>query len=363
MDKETTANAIHTLKSLIQTQSFSGEEDKTGDLIEDWFMANGIIPQRLKNNIWVSNQHFDEAKPTILMNSHHDTVRPNKGYTNDPYEAKVKDGKLFGLGSNDAGGSLVALMTAFAHFYDAEDLNYNLLMAATAEEENSGKNGIKLLLPELPYIDFAIVGEPTEMQLAIAEKGLIVIDAYAKGIAGHAAHENTENAILNAMKDIEWIRTYQFPKISNTLGKTKMSVTQINAGSQHNLVPAECHFVIDIRVNEHYSNEEIYAFLTKELTSEIKPRSLNLNSSAIPSNHPIVEAGIAMGREVYGSPTLSDQANLNCPSLKIGPGKSSRSHSADEFIHLHEIEEGIEIYIALLEKILKIFKEKDIFLL
>lgn len=352
MDALIQTKAIDLLTDLIRTPSFSGEEDGTAALIVKWLESFGIETNRDKNNVWATNLHFDSNKPTILLNSHHDTVQPNAGYTNDPFDPKISDGNIYGLGSNDAGGSLVSLMAVFVHYYHEKDLNYNLVLAATAEEENSGANGIKHLLPSLPEMDFAIVGEPTEMHLAIAEKGLLVIDAYAQGVAGHAAHENTENAIINAMEDIHWINTYEFPQTSDVLGKTKMSVTQINAGKQHNLVPATCHFVIDVRVNERYTNKAVFDTINQHTKSELKARSFNLNSSSIANDHPIVKAGTELGRNIYGSPTLSDQANLTCPSLKIGPGKSSRSHSADEFITMKELKEGMELYERLLHKIL-----------
>ncbi len=344
--------AITLLKKLIETQSFSGEEDKTADHIIAHLNEANITYNRVGNNIWATNLHFDSRKPSILLYSHHDTVKPNQAYTNNPYEAFEKDGKLYGLGSNDAGGCLVSLIALFKHFYEQKDLKYNLILAASAEEENSGNNGLRKLLPELPEIDFAIVGEPTEMNLAISEKGLLVIDAVAKGISGHAAHNNTTNAIYEAMTDIAWIQQYEFPKTSATLGKVKTTVTQINAGSQHNVVPAECHFVIDCRVNERYHLKEVFEILDKNTKCELKARSFRNNSSSIPTDHPIVKAGVELGRTTYGSPTLSDQANLSVPSLKMGPGLSTRSHQADEYIYLKEIEEGIDIYIQLLEKIM-----------
>ena len=350
--QELYSSAITLLQSLIETPSFSGNEEGTASLISSWLENYGITVHRQANNIWATNDHFDPSKPTILLNSHHDTVRPNKGYTNDPFQAFIDGDQLYGLGSNDAGGCLVSLLASFASFYRKEKLKYNLLIAATAEEENSGPNGISSLLPNLPVVDFAIVGEPTEMQLAIAEKGLLVIDGYAPGKAGHAANGNTENAIYNALEDINWIRNYQFPKVSDMLGPVRMSVTQINAGQQHNQVPASCHFVIDVRVNEHYSNEEIYQYLNSHTFSELNARSFRLNSSSISEDHPIVKAGIAMGCQTYGSPTLSDQALLSCPSFKMGPGISKRSHSANEFVLLSEIGEGMKGYIELLEKII-----------
>lgn len=344
--------AITLLKKLIETQSFSKEEDQTALLIEGFFAQKNIPFNRKKNNIWAYNQYFDSNKPTVLLNSHHDTVKPNKSWTLNPFEALVKDGKLFGLGSNDAGGCLVSLMAAFCHFYDRKDLTYNIVIAATAEEEISGKEGLEIVIPELPVIAFAIVGEPTEMQLAVAEKGLLVLDCTAKGKSGHAAREEGDNAIYKAIRDINWITSYQFPKVSPTLGPVKMSVTMINAGTQHNVVPDICTFTIDVRATDQYTLEEIIEAIQANIQSEVSARSIRLRPSSIPMNHPIVKAGLSMGREAYGSPTTSDQALLDCPSLKMGPGHSGRSHSADEFIYLHEIEEGIAQYIAMLEDVI-----------
>ncbi len=350
--KEQYQIAVELLQKLIQTQSFSSEEHNTAAIIEGWLKDHGVTFNRTQNNVWAVNKYFDENKPTILLNSHHDTVRPNKGYTNDPYDAFIEGDKLYGLGSNDAGGCLVSLLSTFVHFYEQKNMKYNLAVAATAEEESSGPNGLNSILGILPEIDFAIVGEPTEMHLAIAEKGLLVIDAYAKGIAGHAAHENTENAITNAIQDIEWINNYKFSKVSDQLGKVKMSVTQIKAGELHNLVPAECHFVIDIRVNEAYSNREVFDIISENTKSELKPRSFKLNSSSIDKGHAFVLAGIDMGRKTYGSPTLSDQSVLSCNSVKLGPGVSLRSHSSNEYVCVSEIEEGIRLYKEMLSKIL-----------
>nr|WP_315147434.1 M20 family metallo-hydrolase [uncultured Flavobacterium sp.] len=343
-----TQEAIDLLKALIATPSFSSEEAQTALLIEQWFQQNSIPFERENNNIWAYNQHFDTAKPTLLLNSHHDTVKPNQGYTNDPFEPIERDGKLFGLGSNDAGGCLVALLATFVHFYGQENLPYNLVMVASAEEESSGKNGLNSVLKHLPEIDCAIVGEPTLMQLAIAEKGLLVLDVVVKGTASHAAHHNPDNPIYNAMPIISWFNSYQFEKISGVLGPVKMTVTQINAGKQHNVVPAECHLVVDIRVNDCYSNAEILDTVRQQVKAEITPRSMHLNASSIPLSHGLVQAGIALGRTTYGSPTLSDQSVLSCQSLKLGPGETLRSHSADEFIYINEIEEGIELYIKIL---------------
>lgn len=345
--------ATELLKKLIETQSFSKEEDKTALLLEAFFTKNDIPFQRKKNNIWAYNLHFDASKPTLLLNSHHDTVKPNKSWTLDPFEALVKDGKLFGLGSNDAGGCLVSLIATFCYFYQRKDLTYNIVIAATAEEEISGKEGLEIVIPLLPEISFAIVGEPTEMHLAVAEKGLLVLDCTAKGKSGHAAREEGDNAIYKAMKDIDWIRNYQFPKVSPTLGPVKMSVTIINAGTQHNVVPDACTFTIDVRATDQYTLEEIIDVIQENIDSEVNARSIRLRPSSIPMDHPIVLAGLRLGRNAYGSPTTSDQALLDCPSLKMGPGHSGRSHSADEFIYLHEIEDGISQYISMLEEVVR----------
>ena len=348
-----TVNAISLLKNLIETQSFSKEEENTAKHIEGWFIEAKIPFKRTKNNIWATNKYFDESKPTLLLNSHHDTVKPNSAYTNDPFKAFVKEGKLYGLGSNDAGGCLVSLIATFTHFYAQENLNYNLVIVASAEEENSGTNGLNSMLPIIPQIDVAIVGEPTLMNLAVAEKGLVVFDAVISGTPSHAAHPNNNNAIYNTIEVLQWFKNFKFEKTSEALGDVKMTVTQITAGKQHNVVPAHVDLVIDVRVNDTYSNQEIADILQeKSPCTKITPRSLRLNSSAISLNHDLVKAGIAIGRETYGSPTLSDQASLSCQSLKLGPGDSTRSHSADEFIYVAEIEEGIQIYIELLNKVI-----------
>lgn len=349
-----TQEAISLLKNLIQTPSFSSEEQQTAALIENWFVQNDIPFERENNNVWAFNKYFDKNKPTLLLNSHHDTVKPNQGYTNDPFEAIVKNGKLFGLGSNDAGGCLVSLLATFVHFYANENLPYNIVMVASAEEESSGKNGLNSVLKHLPELECAIVGEPTLMQLAVAEKGLLVLDIIVKGTASHAAHINEDNPIYNALPIIEWFKTYQFEKISEVLGPVKMTVTQVTAGKQHNVVPAECHLVVDIRVNDCYNNTEILDTVRKHLSAEVNPRSMHLNASSIPVSHGLVQAGIALGRTTYGSPTLSDQSVLSCKSLKLGPGETLRSHSADEFIYVNEIEEGIELYIKILTDFFKI---------
>ena len=348
-----TQEAIALLKDLIETPSFSSEEDQTALLIENWFTQNNIPFERENNNVWAFNKHFDKNKPTLLLNSHHDTVKPNQGYTNDPFEAIVDDGKLYGLGSNDAGGCLVSLLATFVHFYSNENLPYNIVMVASAEEESSGKNGLNSVLKQLPELECAIVGEPTLMQLAVAEKGLLVLDVIVKGTASHAAHNNPDNPIYNAIPVIEWFKDYQFEKISEVLGPVKMTVTQVSAGKQHNVVPAECHLVVDIRVNDCYNNKEILETVRQHVTAEINPRSMHLNASSIPVSHGLVQAGIALGRTTYGSPTLSDQSVLSCKSLKLGPGETLRSHSANEFIFINEIEEGIQLYIKILTDFFK----------
>jgi acetylornithine deacetylase len=348
-----TENAISLLKNLIETQSFSQEEKNTAKLIEAWFLENEIPFKRTKNNIWATNKYFDKSKPTLLLNSHHDTVKPNSAYTKDPFKAVIADGKLYGLGSNDAGGCLVSLLATFTNFYAQENLKYNVVIVASAEEENSGPNGLNSMLSIIPHIDVAIIGEPTLMNLAVAEKGLVVLDAVVQGTPSHAAHPNNNNSIYNTIEVLQWFKDFKFEKTSEALGDVKMTVTQISAGSQHNVVPAHVDLVIDVRVNDAYSNHEIAAILQeKSPCTKITPRSLRLNSSSISTSHDLVKTGIAMGRETYGSPTLSDQAVLSCQSLKLGPGDSARSHSADEFIYLAEIEEGIRIYIELLDRVI-----------
>jgi acetylornithine deacetylase len=345
-------DSIDLLRRLISIPSLSKEEDNTALLIQQFLQDRGVKTHRRNNNVWAYNEHFDSDKPTILLNSHHDTVKPNPGYTRDPFAAEIIDGKLFGLGSNDAGGCLVSLIAVFIHFYKEKNLKYNLCLAATAEEEISGKNGIELILPDLGELEFAIVGEPTLMQLAIAERGLMVLDCVAHGKAGHAAREEGDNAIYKAIKDINWFKTYEFAKKSALFGQVKMSVTIIDAGSQHNVVPAVCNFTVDVRVTDAYRNEEVLKIISQNVDCEVNPRSTRLKSSFISLEHPIVKAGIAMGRETYGSPTTSDQALIDIPSLKMGPGDSARSHMADEYIYLREIEEGIELYIKLLTGIM-----------
>jgi acetylornithine deacetylase len=345
----TIQEAILLLQKLITLESFSKSEDRTADLIEGFLRAKNISTHRTLNNVWAKNQYFDPVKPTILLNSHHDTVKPNTQYPRNPFDPQIEDGKLYGLGSNDAGGALVSLLACFLYFYDKNDLNFNLVFAATAEEEISGKNGIELCLPELGELSFGIVGEPTRMDIAIAEKGLLVIDCTAYGISGHAARNEGENAIYKALKDIEWFKTFTFPKISEMLGPVKMSVTMIQAGLQHNVVPESCSFTVDIRTTDVYSSQDILNIIKLHVSSTVKARSLRLNPSSVDKNHPMVKAGKTIGRNLYGSPTTSDQALMNFPTIKMGPGDSARSHTADEFIYTSEIEEGIDLYIQLLK--------------
>jgi acetylornithine deacetylase len=346
------AEAIQLLKELIAIPSFSKEEDKTALLIESFLKNKGVKVFRDKNNIWTRNKYFDDNKPAILLNSHHDTVRPNKGFTLDPFSPVEQSGKLFGLGSNDAGGCLVSLIAAFLYYHDKDSLKYNFILAATAEEEISGKDGVESILRHLPSIDCAIVGEPTQLNLAIAERGLMVLDCIAHGKAGHAARNEGENAIYKAMKDIERLHTYKFEKISDLLGEVKLNVTSIETENKaHNIVPSECRFVVDVRVNELYSMDEVVETIKQNIQSEVRPRSTRLKSTSIAVDHRLVQAGIKLGKTYYGSPTTSDKALMNFPALKMGPGDSARSHTADEFIFIDEIKEGIDTYIQLLNQI------------
>lgn len=346
---ELVSESVEILKAIIEIPSLSREENDVADYLEKKFTSWGLHPKRNGNNLWMSNANWSEGKPVILLNSHIDTVRPARGWTYEPFKATVEEERITGLGSNDAGASVVSLFGAFRHYYDADYLPYNLIFCASAEEEVSGENGVASVLDQLGKIDLAIVGEPTQMQIAIAEKGLVVLDCEAKGRAGHAARNEGENAIYKAINDIQILEKYRFPLESAVLGPVKITVTQIEAGQQHNVVPDSCHFVVDVRTNEFYSNEEAFRIISGLIQSEVRPRSFRLNSSGISADHPLVLRGIEMGLQIYGSPTTSDQAVIPYPSIKMGPGDSARSHTADEYILISEIEEGIVTYIKLLE--------------
>ena len=358
--------SIGLLKKLISIPSFSKEEDKTAEAIFSFLDSHEANPYRIGNNVFALSKNFDPGKPVVLLNSHHDTVKPNKGYTLNPFDPLEKDSKLFGLGSNDAGGSLVSLIAAFLYYSKNESLKHNLVIATTAEEEISGKDGVEMLLKNEEFLKLthnnnnqlfkgwsAIVGEPTLLQMAIAERGLMVLDCIANGMAGHAAREEGENSIYNAIKDINWFQSYKFEKVSEFLGPVKMSVTVIETDNKaHNVVPAQCKYVVDIRVNELYSFQEVLETIGKSVKSEVLPRSTRLRSTSISLDHPLVKSGISLGKTYYGSPTTSDKALMPFPALKIGPGDSARSHSANEYIYVDEIKEGVSTYIRLLEKIL-----------
>ncbi len=345
------SETIHLLESLIKTPSFSREEDKTAALLYEFFNQQGLSPKRDGNNVFAFSKYWDDQKPTLLLNSHHDTVRPAQGWTSDPFSPQWQGDHLVGLGANDAGGPLVCLIATFTQLHARKDLAYNLVLAATAEEEISGPNGIADLLPKLPKIACGIVGEPTTLNMAIAERGLIVIDGEAIGKAGHAARKEGINALYLALDDIQKLRDFQFPNSSELLGPVQVSITQIEAGSQHNVVPDRCKFVIDVRVNEAYSNEEVVQQLQSLVKADLKPRSLRLQSSGIDLNHPLVQSGFSLGLSTYGSPTLSDQALMSFPSLKLGPGQSARSHTAGEYITKEELAKGIATYTSLIENL------------
>jgi acetylornithine deacetylase len=336
------------LKKLIATPSLSGKEENVAEIIRDYLSSHGVELSTLKNNTWCKNKHWDDAKPVILLNSHIDTVKPVDGWSYDPFMPTEEEGKIIGLGSNDAGAPLVSLMATFLYFFNKKDLPFNLIYSATAEEEISGKNGMALLANELERVDFAIVGEPTQMKLAVAEKGLLVIDCTVHGKAGHAARNEGINSIYLAVDEINKIKNYQFDKVSEVLGEVKMTVTQIDAGFQHNVVPDTCRFVVDVRTNECYSNDEVIDIIKNLLKCDVKPRSRRLSSSGINLDHPFVEKVKSMGIECYGSPTLSDQSLMKYPSVKLGPGDSARSHTANEYIYPDEIKNGIKFYVSLL---------------
>lgn len=340
-------DTIRLLEQLISTPSISRDEQQAGNVIENYLQEKGCHPQRYLNNIWAIAPDFDEHRPTILLNAHIDTVKPVDAWTRDPFLPEWEGERLYGLGSNDDGGGLVSLLHTFLAMR-MEERSYNLIFLASAEEEVSGKNGMEAVLPQLASIDFAIVGEPTGLQPAIAEKGLMVLDVTAHGKAGHAARNEGINAIYKAMDDIKWFKDFRFKNTSELLGPVKMTVTIINAGTQHNVVPDKCVFTVDVRSNELYSNHAIYDIVCKHVKSEVKPRSFRLNSSRISVEHPVVQKCIEMGMQPFGSPTLSDQALMPFPSIKLGPGQSSRSHTANEYICKSEIDNALNLYQELL---------------
>jgi len=344
-------DSIELLKKMITKPSFSGHEEGTANLIESFLQDRYVFTMRKYNNVFCYNLHFDHSKPTVLLNSHHDTVRPSLAYTKDPFFPEVHDGKLYGLGSNDAGGALVSLIATFLYFFNRKDLPFNICLAATAEEENSGEKGLKCVLGDLLPVSFAIVGEPTNMQMAVAERGSMVLDCKSFGRSGHAAREEGDNAIYRALKDIQWFSSYRFPVESAVMGPVKMTVTEVKAGIQHNIVPAECSFTVDVRLTDAYTEKEMLHIIQNHTFCEFTVRPGVLKPSCIDQLHPIVQTGIAIGRSAYISPTSSDQGWLDMPSVKMGPGESARSHTADEFIYLEEIREGIAIYIQLMESL------------
>ncbi len=340
-------DTIDLLKNMIRIPSFSRDEGAVADFLERWMLTEGFEARRLGNNLWIESGPAD-GRPTILLNAHIDTVKPASGYTRDPFTPEIEDGCLYGLGSNDDGGSLVALLETYSRLIQKEQ-PYRLIISATAEEEVSGKGGLDLILPELGLIDFGVMGEPTGMRMAVAERGLMVLDCTAYGKSGHAARNEGVNAIYKAIEDIQWFKSHSFDRVSDFLGAVKMSVTQINAGTQHNVVPDRCTFVVDVRPNGMYTNPELLEMIKSSVSCEVKERSTRIGSSHLPMDHPAVVRGLSLGLEPFGSPTTSNQALCHFPTLKIGPGDSARSHSADEYIRLDEIADGIETYVALLD--------------
>lgn len=340
-------DTIDLLKNMIRIPSFSRDEGAVADFLERWMLTEGFAVRRLGNNLWMESGPAD-GRPTILLNAHIDTVKPASGYTRDPFTPEIEDGCLYGLGSNDDGGSLIALLETYSRLIQKEQ-PYRLIFSATAEEEVSGKGGLDLILPELGRIDFGVMGEPTGMRMAVAERGLMVLDCTAYGKSGHAARNEGVNAIYKAIEDIQWFKSHSFDRVSDFLGAVKMSVTQINAGTQHNVVPDKCTFVVDVRPNGMYTNPELLEMIKSSVSCEVKERSTRIGSSHLPMDHPAVVRGLSLGLEPFGSPTTSNQALCHFPTLKIGPGDSARSHSADEYIRLDEIGDGIETYVALLD--------------
>lgn len=340
-------DTIDLLKNMIRIPSFSRDEGAVADFLERWMLTEGFAVRRLGNNLWMESGPAD-GRPTILLNAHIDTVKPASGYTRDPFTPEIEDGCLYGLGSNDDGGSLIALLETYSRLIQKEQ-PYRLIFSATAEEEVSGKGGLDLILPELGRIDFGVMGEPTGMRMAVAERGLMVLDCTAYGKSGHAARNEGVNAIYKAIEDIQWFKSHSFDRVSDFLGAVKMSVTQINAGTQHNVVPDRCTFVVDVRPNGMYTNPELLEMIKSSVSCEVKERSTRIGSSHLPMDHPAVVRGLSLGLEPFGSPTTSNQALCHFPTLKIGPGDSARSHTADEYIRLDEIADGIETYVAILD--------------
>ncbi len=348
MIEKYTSESIELLKQMIAIPSISRSETEVANMIQNWILKQGLQTDRIGNNLIIKQKELCINKPTILLNSHIDTVKPASGYTRDPFCPTVEDGKLWGLGSNDAGAPMVSLLATFRYLTQHTEQAYNLIYVASCEEEVSGKNGIESVVPHLGRIDLAIVGEPTQMQMAVAEKGLMVLDCTTKGKSGHAARNEGINAIYEALPAIEWFRTHKFERVSQFLGSVKMSVTQIDAGTQHNVVPDSCHFVVDVRVNEMYGNIELLQEIKNSVTCDVKERSTRLGSSSVPMTHPIVQRGLSLGLKAFGSPTMSDQALMPFTSIKIGPGDSARSHTANEYIEINEIQDGVRTYIELL---------------
>ena len=337
---------ITLLQRIIQTPSISGQEDAVCTLLEQWMTAEGIAVHRVGNNLWAE---CGEGQETVLLNAHIDTVKPSASYTRDPFGGECDGKTIYGLGANDCGGSVIAMLATFLDIYRHPIAGKRIILTLTAEEENSGRQGIEMLLPEIGHVDYAVVGEPTSLEMAVAERGLLVLDAEAKGKAGHAAREEGINALYIALDDIQTLRNYSFEHVSPYLGKVKMTTTMIQSGTQHNVVPDTCKFVVDIRSNGLYSNEDIHALLQPLVQSTLTPRSTRLNATSTPIETAIVQRAKALGIPLYGSPTLSNMALLSCPKVKFGPGDSARSHTADEYIHIHEIEQAIALYKQLLQ--------------
>ena len=348
--EQTFSQQLELLKKLIATPSVTRSEQEASAIIKDDMESQGYKPECIGLNLLCYGHGYDPAKPTLLLNSHIDTVKPVAGWIKDPFTPVIEDGRLYGLGSNDDGAGLVSLLHTF-YILDSKPQPYNQLFLATVEEEVNGQGGMKLAVQSLPHIDVALIGEPTGMQPAVAEKGLMVLDFTVHGKAGHAARNEGINALYRATELIEKLRTFKFERVSDLLGPVKFTITMINAGTQHNVIPDVCTFTADVRTNELYSNQEVYDIISGQLPEycDVKARSFNLNSSRIDVNHPLVRKAVSLGLKPYGSPTLSDQAILDCPSMKMGPGESARSHTADEYVTLAELEQAVPCYLKLLD--------------